>query len=115
MKVVAAATKEEADSQSGAHKEERVKGSISGAIVALLMTGCATTFQGDAHIAPRQCEATCQGWGMELVGMVAVGEYSEGCICEVPGKKVAASSAAPAIVEAAGAAVRTASSAVAPP
>ncbi len=52
---------------------------------AVLGTGCATMFIGDANIkgGPEGCRATCQQWGMELAGMVQMGEYSNGCICQV--------------------------------
>jgi hypothetical protein len=36
---------------------------------------------------------------MELTGMVALGEYSDGCICELPGKRVSAAAAATAMAE----------------
>ncbi len=56
-------------------------------LIMLPLTGCATeytTFQGGAKIkdGPSGCEAKCKEWGMELVGMVALGEYSDGCICK---------------------------------
>jgi hypothetical protein len=56
----------------------------------LLLAGCAaplTTFTGDAKIkgGPSGCEAKCNEWAMELVGMVALGEYTEGCICKKKG------------------------------
>lgn len=52
---------------------------------AVFGTGCATMFFGDANIkgGPEGCRATCQQWGMELAGMVQMGEYSNGCICQV--------------------------------
>ncbi len=64
-------------------------------IMLLLLTlvalpGCATSFIGSAKIeggAPA-CAAKCRGWGMEMSGMVAMGEYSEACVCQVPGKTV---------------------------
>ena len=50
-------------------------------------TGCATSFTGNPHIAggPAGCEAKCKGWGLEFVGMVAMGEYSDACVCKRPG------------------------------
>lgn len=47
----------------------------------LLLASCATEFRGDAHVTPRQCQAKCDEWGMKLDGMVAMGEYSDACIC----------------------------------
>ena len=62
-------------------------------LLALVSAGCTTTsFSGDAHVkggAPA-CEAKCKGWGLEFVGMVAMGEYSDGCICKRPGTPTAA-------------------------
>jgi hypothetical protein len=51
-----------------------------------LLAGCVTTtnFMGKAKIegGVSECEAKCKKWGMELVGMVALGEYTDGCICK---------------------------------
>jgi hypothetical protein len=73
-------------------------------IVALLATGCTTTFGGAAKVPNGAvgCKAICTSYGMELTGMVALGEYSDGCICQVPGKTTASGAAG---VEAVGAAV----------
>lgn len=48
-------------------------------------TGCATTFTGNAKVenGVAGCRSGCAEWGMELAGMVKVGEYSDGCICQV--------------------------------
>lgn len=56
-------------------------------LLALLLAGCApeyTTFKGDAKIkdGPSGCEAKCRDLGMELAGMVLLGEYTDGCICK---------------------------------
>jgi hypothetical protein len=45
----------------------------------------------------RGCAAKCRAWGQEFVGMVAMGEYSDACICRVPGKPVAMDDAAAAV------------------
>src|SRR5204862_7346202 len=37
--------------------------------------------------------AICASYEMELAGMVALGEYSDGCICEVPGKRASVAGA----------------------
>ena len=57
----------------------------------LLGAGCATSFTGNAHVAGGApgCEAKCKSWGLELAGMVAMGEYSDACICRRPGEKTA--------------------------
>lgn len=49
--------------------------------ISTLLVSCSTTFNGNAHITPQQCEAKCSSWGMSLDGMVAMGEYSDACIC----------------------------------
>jgi hypothetical protein len=55
--------------------------------IAIAASGCATSFTGDAHIAgPTACQAKCREWGMDLTGMVAMGEYSDACICRIRGK-----------------------------
>jgi hypothetical protein len=53
--------------------------------------GQPTTPQG-----PATCQTRCQTWGMELVGMVSMGEnYTDGCICAVPGRAAQAMAMAP--------------------
>jgi len=49
-----------------------------------------TDFYGSAKVpnGAEGCRSTCTSYGMELAGMVALGQYSDGCICEVPGKRV---------------------------
>jgi len=44
----------------------------------------------------------CSAQGMELAGMVIMGEYSDGCICTLPGQDQATVSAAGAQAAAAG-------------
>ena len=48
--------------------------------------GCATSFTGSAHVESGRagCEAKCRGVGMQVAGMVYMGEYSSACVCEVP-------------------------------
>lgn len=55
------------------------------ATAALLSTGCVTRFYGQPTVpnGPRGCWEQCQAWGMDLAGMVKMGEYSDGCICQV--------------------------------
>src|SRR4051794_2948834 len=56
-------------------------------ILACLVTftvGCQTTFTGDPHIDPGQCQAKCQSTRMEMAGMIYLGEYSSACLCEAP-------------------------------
>src|SRR5260370_32584225 len=54
----------------------------------LYSIGCqpTTRFGGDPHVpnGPSGCIAKCNEWRMELVGMVSMGEYSDGCICRIP-------------------------------
>jgi hypothetical protein len=56
-------------------------------LLTTLSTGCATSFKGDAKVngGPRGCQNICSRWGMRMTGMVALGEYTDGCICSVPG------------------------------
>jgi hypothetical protein len=70
----------------------------------LLLTGCATSgfteFRGSAKIkgGPSDCEAKCRGWDMELVGMVALGEYTDGCICKKKGSQLSMQDVGEAII-----------------
>lgn len=74
------------------------------AIVGLALGGCGTTFYGSPVIkgGREQCEKVCAVWKMELVGMVQMGEYSSGCLCQVPGKVVTPQAAAAADAAVAG-------------
>jgi|SRR5438045_3687476 len=72
------------------------------AILAIVTTaglasiGCqpTTRFGGDPHVpnGPSGCIAKCNEWRMELVGMVSMGEYSDGCICRIPQRTAKGSS-----------------------
>jgi hypothetical protein len=55
------------------------------ATAALVLTGCTTTFYGSPKVTNgvAGCRSTCDGWGMDLAGMVKMGDYSDGCICQV--------------------------------
>ena len=60
-------------------------------LVAMLVsvTGCATSFTGSSKVdGPKQCRMVCDNWGMDLAGMVAMGEYTNGCICKVKGERL---------------------------
>jgi hypothetical protein len=61
-----------------------VWGSVIG--LALMLMGCATSFTGSPHIENGRagCEEKCKGQGMQVAGMVYMGEYSSACVCEVP-------------------------------
>ncbi|MGZ6124270.1 MAG: hypothetical protein ACXWLR_04875 [Myxococcales bacterium] len=79
------------------------------AILLLSLTSAAclpTTFRGDPKVpqGAAGCKSICASYGMELTGMIALGEYSDGCICELPGKRI---SAAAAVAGAASVAVMT--------
>jgi hypothetical protein len=54
--------------------------------LALTLMGCATSFTGSPHIENGRagCEEKCKGQGMQVAGMVYMGEYSSACVCEVP-------------------------------
>lgn len=87
-----------------------MKKTIVWCLSALLLTGCATSFTGDAHVegGRRGCEAKCTAEGMVVAGMVFMGEYTSGCVCALPGN-----SAPPPPAAAAGAAAGAAAAGVA--
>jgi hypothetical protein len=57
--------------------------------VLLACTTTETSFRGSAKVpnGAAGCQAKCSSYGMELAGMVALGNYSDGCICEVAGRR----------------------------
>jgi hypothetical protein len=69
-------------------------------MVLFAIASCATTtsFYGEPKVknGAAGCKTICSGYGMELTGMIALGEYSDGCICEVAGKHTPASASAAA-------------------
>ncbi|MBK7586076.1 MAG: hypothetical protein IPI67_38565 [Myxococcales bacterium] len=69
--------------------------------LALLIIDCTppTEFKGEPKVAGGRtgCVAKCNAQGLELAGMVFMGEYSDGCVCRVKG------SAAPPPTDQAGA------------
>lgn len=69
---------------------------LSLVVVASAACTSQTRFDGQPTVASGRlgCEKKCAALKMELVGMVLMGEYSDGCICQVPGKTVAAGAAA---------------------
>ncbi len=56
-----------------------------GAALALAACETPTQFRGASTVkdGPTGCKAACDAWGMDLAGMVKMGEYSDGCICQV--------------------------------
>lgn len=52
------------------------------------VVGCATNFTGSPHVEDGRagCEKKCKAQGMEVAGMVYMGEYSDACVCSVPGQ-----------------------------
>ncbi len=76
---------------------------IALAVLSLVAGGCTTSFYSPLLKGGRvQCEQVCASWNMELAGMVQMGDYSNGCVCEVPGKMLAPRAAAGAAEAAAG-------------
>jgi hypothetical protein len=67
----------------------RIQFLVTASVLMLMGAGCATSFTGGAHVSggAAGCEAKCKTWGLELAGMVAMGEYSDACICRRPGEK----------------------------
>ena len=61
---------------------------VFGLLACVLGSACATSFTGSAHVEEGRagCERKCKGQGMEVSGMVYMGEYSDACICSVPGQ-----------------------------
>lgn len=62
------------------------------ALLVLTVSGCATNFVGSAYVenGASGCESKCSGQGLEFVGMVYMGEYSDACVCAVPGQTASA-------------------------
>jgi len=54
----------------------------------VFMAGCQTSFTGSPHVENGRsgCEQKCRSQGMEVAGMVYMGEYSDACVCAVPGQ-----------------------------
>lgn len=60
-------------------------------------SGCTTTFYGASRVknGPQGCMEKCSAWNLNFDGMVAMGEYSDACICGVkPGATTKAAAAA---------------------
>ena len=63
-----------------------MRNKIAGMLV--LLSGCASPWK--IHGGPKECVQMCRGWGMELTGMVGVGNQDRSgygataCVCEVP-------------------------------
>jgi hypothetical protein len=66
-------------------------GTLLLALVAL--GGCATSFTGSPKVENGRagCEKKCADSGMELAGMVYMGEYSDACVCQAKGHGSASS------------------------
>jgi hypothetical protein len=60
-------------------------------LLALAVSACNTQFTGDPKVpnGPAGCVAVCSAWNMELAGMIQMGEFSDGCICQVRGRPTA--------------------------
>lgn len=70
-----------------------------------LASGCATSFSGSAKLdGPKDCRKICDSWGMDLAGMVAMGEYTNGCICRVKGEQLSLKGIGGAVLSSAAAA-----------
>ena len=58
-------------------------------MMAFCAGGCATSFSGSAKVdGPGECRKICNKWGMDLAGMMAMGGYTDGCICKVKGEQL---------------------------
>ncbi|HET8939987.1 MAG TPA: hypothetical protein VFN67_41385, partial [Polyangiales bacterium] len=62
-------------------------------VMLLLLSGCATSFQGGAHFPGGRgaCQHKCGLQGLSMAGLVYMGEYSSACLCEVPSSDKSAS------------------------
>jgi hypothetical protein len=60
-------------------------------VMLLLLSGCATSFQGGAHFPGGRgaCQQKCGLQGLSMAGLVYMGEYSS--LCEVPSSDKSAS------------------------
>lgn len=71
----------------------RISRLICAVLTAGTLAACVqpTTFHGSAKVptGAAGCRAMCSAQGMELAGMVFMGEYSDGCICSLPGQSPA--------------------------
>ena len=54
---------------------------VIGLIGALLLSGCATSFTGSAHIGPNECAERCREIGGHMDSYVYMGQYSTACVC----------------------------------
>jgi hypothetical protein len=61
---------------------------VFGVVLFLGLVGCQTSFTGSPHVENGRagCEAKCRGQGMDVAGLVYMGEYSSACVCSVPGQ-----------------------------
>ncbi len=59
------------------------------------VSGCATSFMGSAYFEGGRgaCEKKCAAGGLQMTGMVYMGEYSSACVCELPRPAAAPSGA----------------------
>lgn len=63
---------------------------LAAVIIAVAMVGCDhTDFRGEPHVegGAEECESRCAEEGLEMAGMVMMGEYTDGCVCAVPGSE----------------------------
>lgn len=70
----------------------------------LFLSACATNFTGRAKVpnGVAGCRAKCEEWKLEFAGMVAMGEYSDGCICREKGQTVSVTDVHGGVAAAAG-------------
>ena len=65
-----------------------VRGFLLLGFACVVASGCATSFTGSPYVENGRagCEAKCRSAGMEVVGLVYMGEYSDACVCGAPGQ-----------------------------
>jgi hypothetical protein len=70
-------------------------------VLGLFLGGCASPWK--IHGGPKECSQMCSSWGMELTGMVGVGNQDRtgygatACVCELPRPAAPASTSGAAV------------------
>jgi hypothetical protein len=66
----------------------RIRAFATMTLVSICLMACATSFSGSPYVENGRagCEAKCRSVGMEVAGIVYMGEYSDACVCSVPGR-----------------------------
>lgn len=70
------------------HAVSKLGAVLLAGLMTIPLSACATSFTGSPHVEGGRngCAAKCHAQGMEIAGMVYMGEYSDACVCSVPGQ-----------------------------